>query len=87
LSLSKINSDELSNADIIASLEISDINEEEVEPLSTSELDEILKYFPTTSISKGDDEQVQSSNLLIDFNFQNSLIDSQTIDNDDLFVQ
>ncbi|CAF1531960.1 unnamed protein product, partial [Rotaria sordida] len=82
------NSNELSNADIIASLEISDLNEEGVEPLSPSELDEILKYFPTTSISQGEeDEEGKSSNVFVDFDFQNSLIDSQTINNDDLFVQ
>ncbi|CAF1139372.1 unnamed protein product [Rotaria sordida] len=88
VSVSKVNSNELSNADIIASLEISDLNEEGVEPLSPSELDEILKYFPTTSISQGEeDEEGKSSNVFVDFDFQNSLIDSQTINNDDLFVQ
>ncbi|CAF3099425.1 unnamed protein product [Rotaria sp. Silwood2] len=86
LSLSNGNSNELSNVDIIASLEISNLNEGEIEPLSTSELDEILKYFPTTSISQ-EEEQEESSNVLIDFDFKNSLIDCQTINNDDLFVQ
>ncbi len=67
--------------EIISSLKINE-EEEEIEPFSTSELDEILQSFPINS-----DENV-SSNLIVDFDFSNNnLIDSQTTINDDLFVQ
>jgi len=85
LSILERNSIEFSNADIIASLQISDKNPEgEVESLSTSELDEILKTFPVNLINREED---QSSNLIIDLDFQNSLMDPQQITNDDLFVE
>ncbi|CAF3057891.1 unnamed protein product [Rotaria socialis] len=87
LSILKVNNSELSNADIIASLEISNVNEDDVEPLSLSELDEILKYFPMNLIDRGGGEEEQSSNVSIDFDFQNPLVDSLAMNNDDLFVQ
>lgn len=64
---------------------MSDINDEEVEPLSTSELDEILKYFPLNLTNPENDQS--TLNQSIDFDFQNSINDCQTINNDDLFVQ
>ncbi|CAF4284054.1 unnamed protein product, partial [Rotaria magnacalcarata] len=90
LSILKVNNGELSNADIIASLGISNVNKDDVEPLSISELDEILKYFPMNLINRrgeGEGEEEQSTNVSNDFDFRNPLIDSQTMNNDDLFVQ
>jgi len=84
LSISETNSNELSNGEIISSLKICDTNEEEIEPFSTKELDEILESFPINLINS---EENQISNIIIDLDFQNSLIDYQTINNDDLFVQ
>ncbi len=71
------NSSELFNSEIISSLKI---NEEEIEPFSPTELDEILKSFPINLINRED-------NQTFDLDFTNNLIDYQTINNDDLFVQ
>jgi hypothetical protein len=84
LLISETNSNELSNGEIISSLKICDTNEEEIELFSTKELDEILESFPINLINS---EENQTSNIIIDLDFQNSLIDYQTINNDDLFVQ
>ncbi|CAF1581610.1 unnamed protein product [Adineta ricciae] len=74
VSTSDTNAVELSNAEIIASLKISDLNEEEVQTtLSSSELDEILQSI--------------SFNQTTNFDMQNLLIDPQIITNDDLFVE
>ena len=74
VSTSDTNAVELSNAEIIASLKISDLNEEEVQTtLSSSELDEILQSIPF--------------NQTTNFDIQNLLIDPQIITNDDLFVE
>jgi len=71
------NSSELLNSEIISSLKI---NEEEIEPFSPTELDEILKSFPINLINRED-------NQTFDLDITNNLIDYQTINNDDLFVQ
>jgi len=71
------NSSELFNSEIISSLKI---NEEEIEPFSPTELDEILKSFPINLINRED-------NQTFDLDITNNLIDYQTINNDDLFVQ
>ncbi|CAF1159971.1 unnamed protein product [Adineta steineri] len=74
------NSNEFSNTDLNPSLQISNINDEEIELFSTSELDEILKSFPMNFINRGEEDQ---NNIDI----QNLLIDPQIINNDDLFVE
>ncbi len=68
---------EFSNGEIISTLQINDINEEEIEPFSPKEFDEFLQSFPINLINEE----------LIDLDFTNCLIDSSTITNDDLFVQ
>lgn len=83
LSISNETNNYLSSVDLISTIEISDVNGEEIEQLSISELDEILQYFPMNSIN----QDQQTENTSIDFDFQNLLIDSQTTNNDDLFVQ
>jgi len=71
------NCSELLNSEIISSLKI---NEEEIEPFSPTELDEILKSFPMNLINREEDQT-------FDLDLTNNLIDYQTINNDDLFVQ
>ncbi len=71
------NCQEFSNGEIISTLQINDINEEEIEPFSPKEFDEFLQSFPINLINEE----------LIDLDFTNCLIDSSTITNDDLFVQ
>ncbi len=71
------NSSELLNSEIISSLKI---NEEEIEPFSPTELDEILKSFPMNLINREEDQT-------FDLDLTNNLIDYPTINNDDLFVQ
>ena len=73
----EINSDEF-----ISSLKINE--DEQIEPFSSSELDEILRSFPTNVIAP---DETLSSNFIIDFDFFNNSNDSPSLINDDLFVQ
>jgi hypothetical protein len=68
--------------EIISSLKINE--EDEIELFSSSELDEILQTFPINLINP---DETLSSNLIIDFDFSNNSLDSQSLINDDLFVQ
>ena len=72
----------ISNGEIISSLKISDENEdeEEIEPFSTSELDEILSSFPMNFLTREDDS-------IIDLDLSNNSVDNPTMTSDDLFVQ
>jgi hypothetical protein len=68
--------DELFNSDLISTLEICDINQNEVELFSTTELDEILKSFPINR------EEDQNSDDL----FVQMLLDNEQLTTfDDLF--
>lgn len=65
-------------------MKISDSNEIQLEPFTSSELDQILESIPMNFISTSHDDS--TSNLISDLDFSTHLSDSQTID-DDLFVQ
>jgi hypothetical protein len=68
--------DELFNSDLISTLEICDINQNDVELFSTTELDEILKSFPINR------EEDQNSDDL----FVQMLLDNEQLTTfDDLF--
>ncbi|UJR24762.1 hypothetical protein I4U23_006136 [Adineta vaga] len=73
VSITETDVNELSNADIIASLQISDLNDDVQITLTNSELDEILQTIPINQPTQ--------------FDIQNLLFDSPMINNDDLFVE